>query len=119
MVHLIFFSFCSIKTTNNFKYDHNHTRRDSKYIHANNIANTNKFDNGISFHNPSPDKLYNFTIPNTFTNNTVFKFEIIYDMQVVVNIDQADDRGECYKFQCSLIIHDADEEELLSNDSHQ
>ena len=33
--------------------------------YVNNIANTNKFDNGISFHNPSPDKLYNFTIPNT------------------------------------------------------
>ncbi len=31
----------------------------------NNIANTNKFDNGISFHNPSPDKSYNlkFLIP--------------------------------------------------------
>ena len=24
--------------------------------YANNISNTNKFDNGISFHNPSPDK---------------------------------------------------------------
>ena len=86
--------------------------------YLNNIANTNKFDNGISFHNPSPEKLYNFTIPNTFTNNTVFEFEIIYDMQVGVNIVQADDRGEFYKFQCSLIIHDEDEEELISNDSN-
>ena len=86
--------------------------------YTNNIANTNKFDNGISFHNPSPDKLYNFKIPNTFTNNTVFEFEIIYDMQVGVNIVQADDRGEFYKFQCSLIIHDEDEEELISNDSN-
>ena len=84
----------------------------------NNIANTNKFDNGISFHNPSPDKLYNFTIPNTFTNNTVFEFEIMYDMQVGINIVQADDRGEFYKFQCSFIICDVDEEELISNDSN-
>jgi hypothetical protein len=84
----------------------------------NNIANTNKFDNGISFHNPSPDKLYNFTIPNTFTNNTIFEFEIIYDMQIGVNIVQADDRGEFYKFQCSFIICDVDEEELISYDSN-
>ena len=85
--------------------------------YANNIVNTIKFDNGISFFNPSPDKLYNFTIPNTFTNNTVFEFEIIYDMQVGVNIIQADDRGEFYKFQCSLVIYDEDEENLLSHDS--
>ena len=86
--------------------------------YINNITNTNKFDNGISFHNPSPDKLYNFTIPNTFTNNTVFEFEIMYDMQVGINIVQADDRGEFYKFQCSFIICDVDEEELISNDSN-
>ena len=86
--------------------------------YINNITNTNKFDNGISFHNPSPDKLYNFTIPNTFTNNTAFEFEIMYDMQVGTNIVQADDRGEFYKFQCSFIICDVDEEELISNDSN-
>ncbi len=39
-------------------------------------------------------------------------------MQFGVNIVQADDRGELYKFQCSLIIHDEDEEELISNDSN-
>ena len=86
--------------------------------YINNITNTNKFDNGISFHNPSPDKLYNFTIPNTFTNNTIFEFEIIYDMRVGINMVQADDRGEFYKFQCSFIICDVDEEELISNDSN-
>jgi hypothetical protein len=84
----------------------------------NNIFNTIKYDNGISFFNPSPDKLYNFTIPNTFTNNSIFEFEIIYDMPVGVNIVQADDRGEFYKFQCSLIICDEDEEDLISNDSN-
>ncbi len=86
--------------------------------YANNIVNTNKFDNGISFHNSSPEKLYNFKIPDTFTNNAVFEFEIIYDMQLVVNIVQADDRGEFYKFQCTLIVCDEDEEELISNDSN-
>jgi hypothetical protein len=39
-------------------------------------------------------------------------------MQVGVNITQADDRDEFYKFQCSLIIHDEDEEELISSDSN-
>jgi hypothetical protein len=83
----------------------------------NTIYNLIKFDNGISFFNPSPEKLYNFTIPYTFTNNSIFEFELIYDMQLGVDIVQADDRGEFYKFQCSLIICDEDEEELVSNDS--
>ena len=81
--------------------------------YINNITNTNKFDNGISFHNPSPDKLYNFPISKTFTNNTVFEFEIMYDVQVGVNIVQADDRGELYKFQGSFIICDVDEKALI------
>jgi len=84
----------------------------------NNITNTNKYDTGISFFNPAPEKLYNFVIPNTFTNNTVFEFEIIYDMTIGSNIVRADDRGEFYKFQCSFIICDYDEEELISNDSN-
>ena len=87
--------------------------------YANTIANTNKFDCGISFFNPAPDKLYNFVIPNTFTNNTQFEFEIIYDMQVGVNIDRPTDRGEFYKFQCSFIVMDYDEQELISYDSNE
>ena len=35
-----------------------------------------------------------------------------------VLIFQADDRGEFYKFQCSFIICDVDEEELISYDSN-
>jgi hypothetical protein len=84
----------------------------------NEIGNINTFDNGISFFNPFPDKLYNFTIPSTFTNNSIFEFEIIYDMRVGINIVQADDRGEFYKFQCSFIVCDVDEEELTSKDSN-
>ena len=85
----------------------------------NTVANTIKFDNGISFFNPAPDKLYNFVIPNTFTNSTQFEFEIIYDMQIGVNIDRATDRGDFYKFQCSFIIMDYDEQELISYDSNE
>ena len=65
-----------------------------------------------------PDKLYYLIIPNTFTNNTVFEFEIQYDMQVDANIIQADDRGEFYKFECSLVIYDEDEQDLTSNDTN-
>ena len=82
------------------------------------VAIRNVFDNGIRFFNPSPDKLYNFTIPSTFTNNTVFEFEIIYEMNNNEDIIMADDSAEFYKFQCSLIICDVDEEELTSNDSN-
>ena len=42
------------------------------------IANTYSFERGLSFVNPSPDKLYTFTIPNNFTNNTIFEFELIH-----------------------------------------
>ena len=86
--------------------------------YANNLNNLNLYDSGISFFNPSPDKLYNFTIPNTFTNNTVFEFEIVYEMSLGENIIQADDNELFYKFQCSMIICDEDEEELISKDSN-
>jgi len=86
--------------------------------HTHSIVSYYSNDLGISFHNPSPDKLYNFTIPNTFTNNTVFEFEIIYNMRNGVNIIIADDETDFYRFQCSLIICDVDEEELTSNDSN-
>ena len=86
--------------------------------YTNQSYNSVKFDSGISFFNPSPDKLYNFTIPNTFTNNTVFEFELIYDMNTGVNIVPFDDRAEFYRFQCSLIICDVDEEDLVSSASN-
>ena len=35
-----------------------------------------------------------------------------------INLVRVDDNTEFYKFQCSLIIHDEDEEELISNDSN-
>ena len=81
------------------------------------IANSSSFERGLSFVNPSPDKLYNFTIPNNFTNNSIFEFELIYMMRTGVNLSVAD-RFSFYKFQCSFIICDVDEEELISNDSN-
>ncbi len=39
-------------------------------------------------------------------------------MKIDINIVQADNRGELYKFQCSYIICDVDEEEVISNDSN-
>ena len=84
----------------------------------NNVENRHVYDNGIIFHNPSPDKLYNFTIPSTFTNNSIFEFEIIYEMNNNTDIVMADDNAEFYKFQCSFIVCDVDEEELTSKDSN-
>jgi hypothetical protein len=92
--------------------------RQHKVVLTDNVLNRNAYDNGISFFNPSPDKLYNFTIPSTFTNNSIFEFEIIYDMTNDVHIIMAEDRAEFNNFQCSLIICDVDEEELTSNDSN-
>ncbi len=86
--------------------------------YINQLDNFNRYDLGISFINPAPEKSYNFFIPNTFTNSTQFEFEIVYDMRLNVNIDRPTDRGEFYKFQCSFIICDYDEDELISNDSN-
>ena len=74
---------------------------------------------GISFIIPAPEKSFNFYIPNTSTNSTQFEFEIVYDMRFNVDIDRPTDRGIFYKFQCSLIICDYDEDELISNDSNK
>ena len=79
--------------------------------------NTYSFDRGLSFTNPSPDKLYNFTVPNNFTNNTIFEFELLYFMRPGINLNVTD-KSNFYKFQCSFIICDVDEEELISNDSN-
>ena len=40
-------------------------------------------------------------------------------MQIGVNIDRPTDRGEFYKFQCSFIIMDYDEKDLISDDSNE
>jgi len=87
-------------------------------VFTNNVEVRNVFDNGLSFFNPSPEKLYNFTIPSSFTNNSIFEFELIYEMDNNVNIVMADDSQEFFEFQCSLVIYDEDEHELISTDSN-
>jgi hypothetical protein len=79
-------------------------------------VNSFNFERGISFFNTNPDRFYNFVIPSNFTNNTLFDFELIYQMRTDLNLSTAD-RGAFYKFHCSFIICDYDEEELISNDS--
>jgi hypothetical protein len=39
-------------------------------------------------------------------------------MRLNIDMDRPTDRGEFYKFQCSFIICDYDEDELISNDSN-
>ena len=79
-------------------------------------VNSFNFERGISFFNTNPDRFYNFVIPSNFTNNTLFDFELLYQMRTDLNLSTAD-RGAFYKFHCSFIICDYDEEELISNDS--
>ena len=80
-------------------------------------VNLINFERGVNFLNSSPDKLYNFNIPSNFTNNTVFEFELIYFMRTGINLT-IDDKFSFYKFQCSFVIYEEDEEDLISNDSN-
>lgn len=75
------------------------------------------FERSVNFLNSSPDKFYNFNIPSNFTNNTVFEFELIYFMRTGINLT-IDDKFSFYKFQCSFVIYEEDEEDLISNDSN-
>ncbi len=81
-------------------------------------VNSFNFERGVSFFNTNPDKFYNFVIPNNFTNNTIFDFELIYSMRTGLNLSTTD-RGAFYKFNCSFIICDYDEQELISYDSNE
>ena len=80
-------------------------------------VNLINFERGVNILNSSPDKLYNFNIPSNFTNNTVFEFELIYFMRTGFNLT-IDDKFSFYKFQCSFVIYEEDEEDLISNDSN-
>ena len=98
---------------------------------SNDLTNVLNYENGISFHNTSHERFYTFTIPPGFTNNTYFDFEIIYLMaldnvataaggggNIYHNLDRTTDRADFYKFQCSFVIYDVEEEELLSNEGN-
>jgi len=70
---------------------------------------------GLNFINTNADKLYTFTIPQNFTNNSIFEFEILYHMLVTKNLTLSEDAIFFQRFQCSLVIYDVEEAELLSS----
>ena len=73
---------------------------------------------GVPFFNHSPKILYNFAIPNqNFLNQNVLEFELLYYTSVGYELIAADDYIDFQGFQCSLVIYDIDEEELLLKDT--
>jgi hypothetical protein len=71
------------------------------------------FNNGNIQINPSPDVLYTFSIPNNFLRNGNIEFEIIYNMNVGIDLNLADHRKILEYLNVSLVIYDVNEEELL------
>ena len=72
--------------------------------------------NGFSFFNHYPKILYNFDIPNqNFLNQNVLEFELIY--YAMGEFDHTIDYIDFQNFQCSLVIYDIDEEDLLLKDT--
>ena len=63
--------------------------------------------------NPSPDILYTYNIPNNFLRNGNIEFEIIYNMNVGIDLYLTDHRKILEYLNVSLVIYDVNEEELL------
>ena len=75
--------------------------------------------NCFSFFNNSPKNLYNFDIPNqNFLNQNVLEFELIYYVKNGSDLTTAD-AIDFQNFQCSLVIYDLDEEDLLLKDTDE
>ena len=63
--------------------------------------------------------MYNFDIPNqNFLNQNVLEFELIYYVKNGNDLTTGDDI-DFLNFQCSLVIYDIDEEELLLKDTDE
>ena len=76
------------------------------------------FHNGENtFYNPSPDKLYNYSISSNFLRNGFLELEIIYHMEHGVDIDLALHTHSLTFFQISFVIYDENEEDLLLKDT--
>ena len=74
---------------------------------------------GVPFFNHSPKVLYNFDIPNkNFLNQNMLEFELIYYTSVGFELS-VDDFLDFQGFQCSLVIYDLDEEDLLLKDTDE
>jgi len=83
----------------------------------------NSDNNGRLFVNTAPDTLYNFNIDNSFLNNGIFEFELIYDIGNVIKLDNTinqfmyvpqtinfdNDKDDFEAFQISLIVMDIEE----------
>ena len=80
--------------------------------------------NDITYINPSPKVLYNFTISDNFFQQNVIEFELIYEMDDGVdlndntsgNVGEYDFSKSLEHFNCSLIIYEEEEEELILKD---
>ena len=78
----------------------------------------------ITYINPSPKILYNFTISDNFFQQNVIEFELIYEMEDGVdlndntsgNVGEYDFTKSLEHFNCSLIIYEEEEEELILKD---
>jgi hypothetical protein len=66
-----------------------------------------------TFINPSPEILYNYSIPSNFLKNGGIEFEVVYNMDVGVDLDNAHHRKSLEFFNLSLVIYDINEEELI------
>ncbi|MFM8244332.1 MAG: hypothetical protein ACKN84_00625 [Candidatus Fonsibacter sp.] len=78
----------------------------------------------ITYINPSPKVLYNFTISDNFFQQSVIEFELIYEMKDGVDLNditsgilsEYDFTKSLEHFSCSLIIYEEEEEELILKD---
>ena len=78
----------------------------------------------ITYINPSPKILYNFIISENFFQQSAIEFELIFEMDdgVDLNDNTSGNDGEydftksLEHFQCSLIIYEEEEEELILKD---
>jgi hypothetical protein len=80
--------------------------------------------NETTYINPSPKILYNFTISDNFFQQSVIEFELIYEMKDGVDLNditsgilgEYDFTKSLEHFNCSLIIYEEEEEELILKD---
>ena len=78
----------------------------------------------VTYMNPSPKILYNFPISENFLQQSKIEFELIYEMEdgVDLNDNTSGNAGEydftksLEHFNCSLIIYEEEDEELLLKD---
>ena len=98
-----------MKGINNDTFDSMGANANTLILNIHNGKNT--------FFNPSPDKLYNYTISSNFLRNGFLELELIYDIIPGQNIDLALQSRSLTFFQISFVIYDENEEDLLLKDT--